>query len=70
MYGHAERARITAQRAIAETVELLLTLPSLDQDQLRFVQEYAPERLRSWRPRTTCAAERGSTPSPGAHRSS
>jgi NADP-dependent 3-hydroxy acid dehydrogenase YdfG len=43
MYGHAERARITAQRAIAE---LLLSLPSLDEDQLQFVQEFAPERLR------------------------
>lgn len=45
MYGHAERACITAQRAIAETVELLLSLPLLDEDQLQFIQEFAPERL-------------------------
>jgi|1186.fasta_scaffold36352_2 hypothetical protein len=46
MHRHAERARITAQRAIAETVELLLNLPSLEEDQLGFIQEFAPERLR------------------------
>jgi hypothetical protein len=39
-------ARITAQQAIAETVELLLSLPSLDEYQLQFIQEYAPERIR------------------------
>ena len=48
MYGHAERARVAAQRAIAETVELLLCLPSLDQEQLRFIEEFAPEALRDW----------------------
>jgi hypothetical protein len=48
MYGHAERARIAAELAIAETVELLLGLPSLDEDQLRFLEEFAPERLRRW----------------------
>jgi hypothetical protein len=48
MYGHAERARVAAQRAIAETVELLLSLPSLDEEQLRFVEEFAPEALRDW----------------------
>jgi hypothetical protein len=46
MYGHAERARITVQLAIAETVEFLLRLPRLDEEQLQFVQEFAPERLR------------------------
>jgi hypothetical protein len=46
MYGHAERARIAAQQAIAETVELLLSQPGLDEDQLQFIQEFAPERLR------------------------
>jgi hypothetical protein len=45
MYGHAEKARICAQRAIAETVELLLSLPNLDEDQLLFIEEFAPERL-------------------------
>ena len=46
MYGHAERARVAAERAIAETVELLLSLHRLDQDQLRFIEEFAPEQLR------------------------
>jgi hypothetical protein len=45
MYGHAEGARIAAQLVIAETVELLLSLPTLDAEQLQFVQEFAPERL-------------------------
>jgi hypothetical protein len=48
MYGHAERASITARRAIAEAVELLLSLPTLDEDQLRFIEEFAPEQLRDW----------------------
>jgi len=46
MYGHAERVQMTARLAIVETVELLLRLPSLDEEQFRFVQEFAPERLR------------------------
>jgi hypothetical protein len=46
IYGHAERARIATERVIAETVELLLGLPDLDDDQLRFVEEFAPEELR------------------------
>jgi len=37
MYGHAERARIAAQRVIADTVDLLLSPPNLDSDQLQFV---------------------------------
>jgi hypothetical protein len=48
MYGHAELARIAAENAIAETVELLLSLPTLDEDQLRFIEEFAPEQLRDW----------------------
>jgi len=47
MYGHAEQTRIAAQVAIAETVELLLSLPSLDEDQLQYVREFAPERLEA-----------------------
>jgi hypothetical protein len=46
MYGHAERTRAAVQLAVAETVELLLGLPGLDAEQLQFVQEFAPERLR------------------------
>jgi len=46
MYGHAERVRIAAQQAIAETIELLLALPSLDEDQQQFIREFAPERPR------------------------
>jgi hypothetical protein len=52
-YGHAERNRIAAQRAIAETIELLMRLPRLNEEQTQFVQEFAPERLRVPR-RTTC----------------
>jgi hypothetical protein len=48
MYGHAELARIAAENAIAETVELLLSFPRLDEDQLRFIEEFAPEQLRRW----------------------
>jgi hypothetical protein len=48
MYGHAELARIAAENAIAETVELLLSLPTLDEDQLQYIQEFAPEQLRDW----------------------
>ena len=48
MYGHAERARIAAQKAIAETVELLLSLPRLDEEQLRFIEEFAPAQLHDW----------------------
>jgi hypothetical protein len=43
MYGHAERVRLATQIAIAETVELLLRLPSLNDEQLQFVREFAPE---------------------------
>ena len=56
MYGHAERARIATQHAIAETVELLLSLPRLDEDQLRFIREFAPDRLRPRGPTTTCTS--------------
>jgi hypothetical protein len=45
MYGHAERVRLATQLSIAETIELLLSLPSLNEEQLQFVQEFAPERL-------------------------
>ena len=45
MYGHAERARIAVELVIAETVELLLSLPSLDEDQFQYVREFAPDRL-------------------------
>jgi hypothetical protein len=55
MYGHAERARIAAQRAIAETVDFLLSLPSLNEDQ--FVQEFAPERLRRTDPAATVSPQ-------------
>jgi hypothetical protein len=48
MYGHAERVRLAAQRATAETIELLLRLPSLNDEQLQFMQEFAPERPRRW----------------------
>lgn len=48
-YGHAERNRIAAQLAIAETIELLLRLPSLDEEQVQFVQlpEAAMRAIRS-----------------------
>jgi hypothetical protein len=48
-YGHAERNRIAAQLAIAETIELLLRLPSLDEEQVQFVQlpEPAMRAIRS-----------------------
>jgi hypothetical protein len=42
MYGHAERTRVTARRAVAETLELLLSLPSLDEDQLSLIEEFTP----------------------------
>jgi len=57
-YGHAERNRIAAQRAIAETIELLLRLPSLNEEQVEFMQEFGPQWLR--RSRTTCTC--GSAP--------
>jgi hypothetical protein len=67
-YGHAERNLIAAQRAIAETIELLLRLPSLNEEQVQFVQEFAPERIRRPGPRTTVVdgADRPEAISPAA----
>jgi hypothetical protein len=53
MYGHAEPARISAQQAVAETVELLLSLPNLDEDQLQFIREFAPRVASRAGARTT-----------------
>jgi hypothetical protein len=58
-YGHAERNRIAAQLAVAETIELLLRLPRLDKEQIQFVQEFAPGKLRLGGPRTTCPCGSG-----------
>ena len=56
-YGHAERNRIASQLAIAETIELLLRLQNLNEEQTQFVQKFAPEHLRARRPRDTCPEE-------------
>ncbi len=64
MYGHAERVRLAAQLATAETVEMLLNLPRLNEEQLQFVKEFAPERLRL----RNCVREAASRCADSTHR--
>jgi hypothetical protein len=44
-YGHAERNLVAATSVIADTVELLLRLPTLNDEQSEFLQDCAPEWL-------------------------